>query len=147
MSITIRPADIEDADQIYSFVCALEENTFDRTTFRKQYANHIRNADYRYLVATEMRGNIIGYISCHSQVLLHHGGKVYEIQEFFVDEHYRSLGVGKQLMQAIEEYAWSGDGKSFEVTVNLKRRRAVEFYLSTGFALTHIKLVKYPPHC
>ena len=145
MSITVRPAAIEDADLIFSFVCALEEDHFHRDTFHQLYRGNIQNKDYCYRVAVDCTGKIIGYISCHSQVLLHHGGKACEVQEFFVDESYRNRGVGRQLMLAVEAYAWAEQARVFEVTVNLKRKRAVEFYLSSGFALTHIKLVKHPP--
>src|ERR1700694_5013883 len=103
MSITVRPAEPADAMTIFQFICALEEAAFDYIVFERHYMANIRNENYIYLVAVNETNAVIGYISCHGQILLHHCGKVFEIQELFVAGAFRRMGVGQLLMQSLEE--------------------------------------------
>ena len=70
----VRPAKISDSKWIYSFVCDLEETLFEFSNFKDIYARNIANPENIYLVA-QGDGLISGYISCHGQSLLHHGGR------------------------------------------------------------------------
>lgn len=142
MSITVRPADTADAITIFQFICDLEEASFDYTVFEPHYMANIRNENYIYLVAVNETNAIIGYISCHGQILLHHCGKVYEIQELFVTETYRHKGVGQVLMQSLKEELSLQEVRSLEVTANINRVKTHEFYRKSGFSQTHVKYTR-----
>jgi len=75
----IRFAQPKDIKTIYQFVCELEAITFNFSVFEKLFLKNITTPNYFYLVA-EIDEILVGYLSCHSQLLLHHCGLVGEIQ-------------------------------------------------------------------
>ena len=84
----------------------------------------------------------VGYASVHAQWLLHHCGKVGEIQEMFVIADYRSKGVGSLLIQELMNVAERENFKILEVTANKKRLDTHRFYQRKGLEPTHFKFVK-----
>src|SRR4051812_16393111 len=100
MNIRVRHAGANDVEEVYRFVCDLEETIFDPQAFHQYFLYNIEDPKNIYLVAVDEE-EVIGYLSCHGQLLLHHMNWVYEIQELFVDKPYRGNGVGKMLVRAI----------------------------------------------
>jgi len=134
----IREARFEDLDSVYRFICNLEDSQFDFDTFCSIYNKNIINPDFLYFVAIH-NDKIIGFISCHTQYLLHHCGKVGEIQELYIDSDYRNKGFGRLLISEIIKIAKIYNFKSLEVTSNKKRTENVQIYEQYGFQLTHNK--------
>jgi PhnO protein len=139
---TIRYAKNHDSKQVFRFLCELEEQLFEQDAFEKNYGRCISGVNNIYLVAVDEKNMAVGFISCHGQILLHHGGMVYEIQEFFVAKEYRRKGVGRQLLKSLQEILHTKQYESFEVTANKKRVETIRFYKSNGFNETHRKLTK-----
>lgn len=142
MTCQIRPATEKDLPFVYKFICLLEDRHFDCTSFESVYKANISNRDYHYLVAVLADDEIAGFISCHAQQLLHHCGKVAEIQELYVDERHRQQGIGKLLINYIEKQLRNDQCRSFEVTSQNKRLQTHTFYQALGFEQTHKKFVK-----
>jgi (aminoalkyl)phosphonate N-acetyltransferase len=142
MSYLIRPAEEKDILRIYHFICLLEEINFDYAAFEIIFRKNITNKDNYYLVAESANDGLIGFISCHTQYLLHHCGKVAEIQELYIDDKYRQMGIGRDLLNKTEKEFIQKDCISFEVTAQNKREATHRFYESAGFACTHKKFVK-----
>jgi len=140
--ITTRYSNEDDVTTIHRFISVLEEQDFDLAAFRGRYLHNLSNADNIYLVATTADNQIAGFISCHGQTLLHHAGKVFEIQEMFVDKLYRGKGIGKQLVMAVHNILANREYESFEVTTNNKRADARRFYAACGFTETHVKFTR-----
>ena len=145
-SIQIRPANVEDVQIIHAFVSELEEMEFDFETFYRHFLHNISDTNNIYLVAEwqepDKQNEMAGYLSCHGQLLLHHGGMVYEIQEMFVRKDFRSKGIGQLLIGALEERLNNRECLSLEVTTNQKRLATQEFYSRNGFVKTHVKFTK-----
>lgn len=142
MQITIRTATPTDVSIIHSFISDLEEQIFDLNLFNKIFLQNISNKNNIYLLAENPEGKVIGYTSCHGQLLLHHLGMAYEIQEMFIEENFRGKGVGQQLIGAIESRLRETECKVFEVTTNVKRVATQEFYARCGFNKSHVKFTK-----
>jgi PhnO protein len=142
MQVSIRPAIPEDVESIYNFICNLEEVSFDFELFNQYYCQNLSVTNNIYLVAEDATGNIIGYISAHGQLLLHHLGMVYEIQEMFVSSGFRGKGIGHQLIDALETNLRNRECRSLEVTTNAKRAATQEFYANCGFNKTHVKFTR-----
>lgn len=138
--LTIRKVKNSDFEPIYQFVCALEEQVFDKSKQAKILRENIENPNNIYLIAT-VGEDAAGFLSCHAQNLLHHGGLVGEIQEMYIVPEHRSLGIGQKLLDFLKELAASKKIIQLEVTSNVKRKKAHEFYLNTGFLATHSKFV------
>ena len=139
MQISIRPAIDTDLASIYHFISDLENDHFSITSFREYYLQNISNGNYIYLVAENTKNEVIGYISCHGQILLHHCGWVFEIQELYVKNEFRGTGVGKEMVTKLLSLIEMKDYKSFEVTANITRKGTHLFYLQCGFIETHKK--------
>lgn len=138
---TTRPATLADVDTVYGFICALEETIINRAHFYAVYRLNLANPAVHYFVA-EQAGEVVGFISCHTQHLLHHGGKVGEIQELFVRPDLRGQGIGQQLLAEVTTLAVREGFVNLEVTTNQKRQDTIRFYERESFQLSHYKLVK-----
>jgi PhnO protein len=145
METIIRRAEKKDLKTIYSFICDLEKNKFDLQVFEKIFYENLITDKNIYLVAENESGIILGYISCHGQMLLHHCDCVFEIQEFYVENNFRKLGVGSALIKALEKEIANLHHSLIEVTANKSRLATHKFYLAKGFQETHKKFSKSIP--
>lgn len=97
----IRAAVSTDVETIFNFVCHLEERRFDFENFKERFSENLNSHSNIYLVAVNEEDEPTGFISCHGQSLLHHEGKVFEIQEIYVARNWRDRGIGKALFAAV----------------------------------------------
>ena len=141
--VTIRSARLSDFDSVYTFVCELEEQQFDKETLRPLFANCLEKENHIYLIA-ETDGVPVGHISCHGQILLHHCGWVYEIEELYVMPEHRNKKIGAALLSAVENALQGKTCVSLEVASNMRRKNAHAFYEANGFDKTSYKFVKQP---
>jgi len=140
--IEIRKVEKQDLGFVYKAICELENEVLDFEVFKEIFDENISNPKNVYLIA-ENENEGLGFISFHTQNLLHHCGLVGEIQEFFIHQKYRGQGVGKQLIEKIMNYADQNNLKSIEVTTNKRRVENVLIYENLGFGLTHNKFTIY----
>jgi PhnO protein len=143
--INIDTAAANDAPTIHQFIQQLEGVTTPFTLFKDIFLYNLQQSTIVYLVA-RANDQIVGFISAHGQLLLHHTGYVYEIQELFVHEKYRGRGIGKTLVSSIERKIKSKNAVAVEVTANKVRETAHHFYRNNGFAATHVKFTKSFTH-
>ncbi|MEM9887502.1 MAG: GNAT family N-acetyltransferase [Bacteroidota bacterium] len=139
-NIKIRRADESDFETINSYINELEKTVFDKNIQHEIYSENISNEKNIYLVATKF-DQVIGYLSCHTQNLLHHSGRVGEIQEMFVSHENRGLGIGKALVDKLKTISINENILQLEVTSNIKRNKAHRFYQNQQFEETHKKFV------
>ncbi len=138
MEMKIRNAEPKDLDIIYNFICELENEVFDYQIFKGIFEENLQNLNYVYYVA-ELENQVVGFISFHTQQLLHHCGIVGEIQEFYVAQNFRGERIGKLLIDEVKDYAKTHKLKSIEVTSNKLRTENVYIYEHLGFRLSHNK--------
>ncbi len=138
--VKIREAMLEDFYPVYLMMNELEGKVYDQPKQHHIFQYNLHQDNIIYLVALK-NDKVIGFLSCHIQYLLHHNGKVAEIQEMFVLSEFRSDGVGELLFEKLKKRVQGQEIVQFEVTSNVKRNRAHEFYLRMGFEWTHKKFV------
>lgn len=142
LKVNIRKVENEDLDFVYKAICELENEVLDFEVFEMIFNENVSNPKNLYLIAeNETEG--LGFISFHTQNLLHHCGLVGEIQEFFIHQKYRGQGVGRLLINEILDFAQKNSLKSIEVTTNKKRVENVAIYENLGFTLSHNKFTIY----
>ena len=137
--MNIRNAKSDDLDTIFNFICELENEVFDFQIFKDIFEENLQNLNYVYYVA-ESDFQIVGFISFHTQKLLHHCGIVGEIQELYVVPNFRNQQIGRFLVNKVRDYAKTHKLKSIEVTSNKLRTENVYIYEHLGFKLSHNKL-------
>ncbi|WP_406844663.1 GNAT family N-acetyltransferase [Flavobacterium soyae] len=140
--IKIRKIENQDLNFVYKAICELENEVLNFKIFEEIFNENISNPKNLYLIA-ENENEGLGFISFHTQNLLHHCGLVGEIQEFFIHQKYRGQGVGRLLINEIKNFADQNDLKSIEVTTSKKRIENVAIYENLGFALSHNKFTIY----
>ncbi|WP_119793273.1 GNAT family N-acetyltransferase [Flavobacterium anhuiense] len=142
LKANIRKAENQDLDFVYKAICELENEVLDFEVFEMIFNENISSPKNLYIIAeNETEG--LGFISFHTQNLLHHCGLVGEIQEFFIHQKYRGQGVGRLLINEILNFAEQNNLKSIEVTTNKKRVENVAIYENLGFTLSHNKFTIY----
>lgn len=142
LKVEIRKVENGDLDFVYKAICELENEVLDFEVFQTIFNENISNPKNLYLIAeNETEG--LGFISFHTQNLLHHCGLVGEIQEFFIHQKFRGQGVGRLLINEILNYAEQHNLKSIEVTTNKRRVENVAIYENLGFTLSHNKFTIY----
>lgn len=140
--IKIRKSRLEDSDEIFVMISDLENDSLDKNKFYRIFKINLSDSGIHYLVAT-LGETILGFISLHVQELLHHVGKVAEIQELYVKRNERGAGIGKLLIEKAMEVAESNKCDTIEVSCNIKRKEAHKFYQQrVGLNKTHFKFTK-----
>lgn len=139
--VLIRRAEPADVFVVYNMLCSLSQKEHDKHRFEKCYESNVSDEHIIYMIA-EVDGVPSGFISCHSQQLLHHTGTAYEIQEMYIDEAYRGNGVGKKMIAAVHSQIALTEYDVFEVTSSNWREDAHAFYMNNGFAQTHMKFTR-----
>ena len=137
--VQIRKVEKQDLDFVYKAICELENEILNFEVFKVIFDENISNPKNLYLIA-ENENEGVGFISFHTQNLLHHCGLVGEVQEFFIHKNYRGQGIGRELINEILHYVNQNNLKSIEVTTNKKRVENVAIYENLGFILSHNKL-------
>jgi len=138
----IRKVEEYDMLTVYEQICLLEDFNFNINNFQMIFNFNIIDNNILYYLAESEEGVALGFISCHIQHLLHHGGKVAEIQELFVRQENRAEGVGQALVKFVEQELIVLNCSSFEVTAQNKRMQTHAFYKKMNFDQTHLKYTK-----
>jgi PhnO protein len=141
-NLQIRNIKPQDLNFVFKSICELENEELNFEIFAAIFNENIANPNNLYLIA-ENENEGVGFISFHTQNLLHHNGRVGEIQEFFINQNHRGKGVGRQLIEKIMQYAEDYKLKSIEVTTNKRRVENVLIYENLGFTLSHNKFTIY----
>jgi len=141
-NLKIRKVIENDMLTVYEQICILENFTLNINEFEKIFFYNMKDKNVLYYMAETQEGQALGFISCHLQNLLHHCGKVAEIQELFVKQEYRGHGIGKALVKYMEKTLIALNCISFEVTAQNKRIDTHEFYKKMELNQSHLKFTK-----
>ncbi|MCL2705785.1 MAG: GNAT family N-acetyltransferase [Spirochaetaceae bacterium] len=139
--INIRKCRKDDADPVFKIICQLEGENPDVDDFNRVFLSNLENPEVFYIIA-EFNSKIIGFASMHIQILLHHTGKVAEIQELFIDPVYRNRGFGEELLWYLRDIAVSENCKHLEISCNIVRDKASLFFSNRGLNPTHRKFTE-----
>jgi (aminoalkyl)phosphonate N-acetyltransferase len=140
-NVIIRKATLADSESVYNLICQLEEQKFDKTCFLENFKSHIERKENFCFVAEE-NGVVIAYLGMQIQFLLHHCGKVAEIQELVTDNHIRSKGIGGKLLEFARKTAREENCIMLELSSNQNRTEAHRFYAERGMKKTHVKFTE-----
>ncbi len=129
MQIKVRPADVNDMNQIFELVKKFatsftpNQKDFD-TSFKK-----IINTDHALLLVALSNEVVIGYLLGFEHFTFYANGRVGWIEEIMVAEEFRRQRIGKKLMDEFEKWIEQKNGK----LIGLATRRAADFYKAIGY--------------
>lgn len=139
----IRKAIATDAERVKILIEELEEIQMHKADFEFIFFEYIERQNAYVWVVENEKSEVIGFLSCFGQRLLHHVNWVYEIQELIITKSYQNKGIGKFLIQNLVEELKKQNVFSLEVTTNKKRKATHEFYKAVGFINSHEKFTMY----
>ena len=137
----IRKAKLSDAPFISKLLAQLGYPGIDKQLAEKKIEIH--TSEGYHLFVAEVNNQVVGFIALHWFELMHWEGKMGRMTAFCVDENFRSQGVGKQLLNASEEFLKAKGCVKFEVTSNARRTRTHGFYLNNSYVEDSKRFVKY----
>lgn len=140
MTIVIRAVSMADKDRIGALLAAMDypdtAGLLEATLLQQ-----MRHPDALTLVAAQDQ-YVCGFISLHFMAQLAVKGDVCFINYFSVDPACRSMGIGALLLQQAEQAARLRGCYSIELSSNMRRSRAHQFYLKQGYMETSRYFVK-----
>ena len=123
-AVRVRKAVAADIDVVFEiakeFVVSF---TLDRSAFEHSFCELITANDAAVLVL-ELAGEVLGYCLAFDHATFYANGRVTWVEEIAVRSDKRGLGLGRELMEAVETWARSRNSK----LVALATRRAAAFY-------------------
>jgi len=129
-NVVIRTARASDAQALAGLLGQLGyPNT---TRFVQKKLMRFSKKDDRVFVAT-LRGQVIGFASCHIVPLIHQSGNLCRITAIIVAHGFRNSNIGHTLMQVVERHARSRRCTKIEVTSGQHRSKAHRFYGRLGY--------------
>jgi len=144
MEARIQSATIENLKDIQDLnhrLCIRENKEFDATInpvypIQKQgeeyFKDKIKNG---YTLIAVVDGKVIGYlVGGISDVEDYRNiSKIAEVENMFILEEYRSMGIGKKLLQEFTKWCKSKKVQRIKAVASAQNKRAIEFYRREGF--------------
>ncbi len=140
-------------DDLRAIITLLLEDELGQTreqlnaTIEQSYIDafhRIDNDPNQYLMIVCSENVIVG--TCHLTImpsLTFVGSTRMQIEAVRVSAKHRGQKIGEWMMHAAIDYAKSKDVSIIQLTTNIKRPRAKEFYERLGFEVTHVGMKYY----
>jgi ribosomal protein S18 acetylase RimI-like enzyme len=130
--ITIDYAKSDDMEMMYELFGDWDKDyRVDRELFAASFARVIAEENNALLVARD-GSDIVGYVQLYECNELGFE-PFYEVAELLVSARYRSRGVGRLLMERVEEIARADGIREIKLSSQVHRSRAHVFYENIGF--------------
>ncbi len=131
---------LEDIERVFELSNQLENDSLTFDQFKLCYYEIISlNNHILYGIRLD---ELVGYIHLRLERQLHHASIVVEVLELIIEEKHRSKHFGKKLLDFAVYYSKSIGASHIELTSNLLRKRAHQFYIREGFNQTSLKFVR-----
>lgn len=134
MDLTIRLADIADAEQIAYLVTALGYPT-SPGQMSKRLERVLADEDYSTLVASDL-GQIVGFIGARVGALYESDDYYGQIMALAVSPDQQRRGFGRHLLKAAEALLIERGARVLVVNSGNRRTDAHTFYEKNGYAFT-----------
>ena len=115
-----------------------------QATLNTQFLAYGNRADSILLVAHDGGSGLAGLVTGHLIPTIHQLGNVGRITAMVVAERVRGGGVGRELVEAVEEWFKENNCLRYEVTSGEHRAVAHRFYESLGYKSDERRFLKTP---
>jgi len=139
----IHLAAVADASEIAVCLSALGYGTSASLVAERLASFATSPMDAVFVASTADQTSLLGVVSVHLLPLFHAPGFLGRITSLAVSAEARGKGVGKALVTAVEEWAWSKGARRMEVTSGDHRPAAHAFYQAAGYSLDERRFIKH----
>lgn len=137
----IRAAEPDDIDSLICLLAVLfsieQDFVFDESRQRRGLALMLANERGCVLVA-EADGQVVGMCSGQLFISTAEGGLSLLVEDVVVHEQWRRLGVGRQLIAAISDWARTNEVSRLQLLADRNNMPALDFYRSLGWQATEL---------
>lgn len=123
--MTLRDATLKDLDALV----ALEQRCFDLDRISRRNFRHLLTKAHAATLVAERDGALLGY----GMILLHRTTAAARLYSFAVDPAARRQGLGRRLLQAIEERARAAGAAELRLEVRPDNQAAIASYQAAGY--------------
>ena len=139
--MSIRKCVINDVYEIHNLLNMLEETEFELRQFTTIFQDIIASVNNHCFVYC-IEEKVVGFINLNIEYKLHHHNKVCEIEELIIDPDYRGRKIGSKLLEYGMKIAEEIGCELIELTSNVKRTRAHQFYVSHAFVNNGYRFIR-----
>ncbi len=138
--IKIRKANLEDGTQVAGL---LEELGFSiKPAFIRLKIEILYKSDRDTVLVSELGGKVLGVAHLHVTEMLHEPGHIGRIMTIVVKNEHKRSGIGRALMISLEILAQEAGCTRLEISNDIPREGAREFYRSLGYTEESKRFVK-----
>lgn len=131
MKIDIREANIEDCEAIFKLNKNEMGYDYDLENTRERLTYILQRPNHKIFVA-EINNQVVGYVHGNDYDLIYKDS-LKNIMGIAVDHRYKRNGIGKKLMNEIENWAFKTGAVGVRLLSGEERISSHEFYKSCGY--------------
>ena len=132
MTLQIRSCKLDDFTSIFNLFKQLWPSLELDCALYAVY-EHALSSLTQHLIVGVQEDRIVGFCSLSLKNNFWKAGCIGNVDELVVDENHRGQGIGKKLINRIEEIAMSKQCKQIELDSAFHRKEAHHFYESIGY--------------
>ena len=132
MTFSIRRCMVSDSRRIFE-LCRNELGySFPETQIESNIRRLIGSAENLLLVAVDEDDEVVGFIHANNHDPVY-APPMKDIVAIAIYDEYRHIGLGRQLLQAVEEWAVQTGAHGVRVNSGIEQKSALRFYKSCGY--------------
>lgn len=131
-------SDYEQIMQLYNlFVGEDRYSKHDNDSFQK-----VLESENNYILVVEEKEKLVAFITFSIRNVIRYPRPIAELDELFVDENYRQHGLGKQLMEEVENLAREKNCYRVYIESQYRFKGAHAFYEKLGYSNNGYHFIK-----
>ncbi|MBV7296554.1 GNAT family N-acetyltransferase [Enterovibrio paralichthyis] len=136
----IRLATLEDAERINALCHTLGyPSTLTQTEARIE---RVMTQPQDAILVAELCDLVVGFVVIHTVNVVHDDMPWGRISALVIDENFRDMQIGRQLLDEAERFLKQRGCLRIEVTSHITREEAHGFYLHLGYKITPLRFIK-----
>ncbi len=139
MSITFKIIEKTQINSVVPLVAKLNEYKVSSELLKKRFSEMVKQ-NYECAVAYD-GDKLIGVCGMWF-CMRHYSGKSIEVDHVYIDDDYRSKGIGKQFFAWIYDYALNVGCESVELNTYVSNYPSHKFYYNEGFKILGFHFLK-----
>jgi len=148
--LDVRPATAEDIEAMVALLHTLfsieADFECDPDKQRRGLQGLLARGDDARVLVAEQAGNIVAMCTLQCLVSTAEGGEVGLIEDVVVAEAWRGRGIGRRLLQAMEQWAANRGLSRLQLLADRDNRSALGFYEAQAWSETRLLALRKHPH-